>query len=46
MASRAGPNVDEDDGQPLALPEAVLWRGLVYLRGTVAPVLWPVEEEY
>ena len=39
-------HVDDDDGQPLAVPEPVLWRGLVYLRGTVAPVLGPVEEEY
>jgi hypothetical protein len=45
-AARARLRVDDDDGHPVAISEPVLWRGLVYLRGTVAPMLGPVEDEY
>lgn len=45
-SARAHLRVQDDDGQPVAVPEPGLWRGLVYLRGTVAPMLGPVEEEY
>lgn len=45
-SARARLRVDDEDGEPVAVPEAVLWRGLVYLRGTVSPVLGPVVEEY
>ncbi len=42
----AGCTVRDDAGQQLALPRPVLERGLVYLRGTISPLLGPVEEEY
>lgn len=45
-SARAGLRVEGDDGEPMSVPEAGLWRGLVYLRGTVSPILGPVEEEY
>ena len=44
--ARASLRVQGDDGQPTAVPDPGLWRGLVYLRGTVSPVLGPMEEEY
>ena len=34
------------EGDPVAVPGPVRWRGLAYLRGMVAPTLGPVEDEY
>ena len=45
-SARARLRVDGDEGEPVAVPEEVLWRGLVHLRGTVSPMLGPVEEQY
>jgi hypothetical protein len=44
--AEAGLKILDDDGSPVGVPGAGLAAGLVYLRGTVSPRLWPTEERY
>lgn len=45
-AASAGLRALDDTAQEIAIPEAGLWRGLIYLRGTISPTLGPREDDY